>query len=68
MKDMMKYIWRYYFRTECSGGIVIADSKEEAEIKIKKMYLEYDHDELVVWEAMLDDDYKEEFPDILEVY
>ena len=64
----MKYIWRYYFRTECSGGIAIANSKEEAENKIKKMYLDYDHDELVVWEAMLDDDYKEEFPDVLEVY
>lgn len=70
---MLENIWRYSVNNGEAGGIVIADIKEEAEQKVKEMYEDYDgsengEDEIIVWKAVLDDDYSKDYPDVLEIY
>lgn len=70
---MLENIWRYSVNKGEAGGIVIADIKEKAEQKVKEMYDDYDgseneENEITVWEAVLDDDYSKDYPDVLEIY
>lgn len=70
---MLENIWRYSINEGESGGIVIANTKEKAEQKVKEMYEDYGdsdnaEDEITVWKAILDDDYSKDYPDVLEIY
>lgn len=70
---MLENIWRYSVNKGEAGGIVIANTKEESEQKVKEMYEDYDgseneENEIIVWKAMMDDDYSKDYPDILEIY
>lgn len=70
---MLENIWRYTVNKDEAGGIVIADTQEEAERKVKEMYEDYDRSEntetvIAVWKALSDDDYSKDYPDILEIY
>ena len=70
---MLENIWRYSVNEGEAGGIVIANTKEEAEKKVKEMYEDYDgsenaEDEVTVWKATLDDEYSKDYPDVLEIY
>lgn len=70
---MLENIWRYTVNEREAGGIVIANNKEEAERKVKEMYEDYDGSEdienvIIVWKALLDDYYSEDYPDVLEIY
>lgn len=70
---MLENIWRYSINEGEFGGIVIADTKEKAEHKVKEMYEDYDgseneDNEIDVWKAVLDDDYSKDYPDVLEIY
>ena len=53
-------------------GFVVADTDTEAEHKIWQMYNdfgtdEYDLDDLVVWQPKNDEDYREDYPDVMEI-
>lgn len=71
---MLENIWRYSLNDGECGGIVIASSKEEAELKVREMYGNWDstpkseEDMLVVWSVLNDDYYSENYPDVLEIY
>lgn len=71
---MLENIWRYSLNDRECGGIVIANSQEEAEWKIREMYEDWDgnqeseEDILKVWKAVFDDDYSKDYPDVLEIY
>lgn len=70
---MLDNIWRYTVNKGEAGGIVIADTQEEAKRKANEMYDDYDGSEntenkITVWKMSLDDDYSEDYPDVLEIY
>lgn len=70
---MLENIWRYSVNDGKYGGIVVASTQEEAEQKVKEMYEDWDgesekEDVIIVWKAMLDDDYSKDYPDVLEIY
>lgn len=73
---MPENIWLYGFaspdREFKSVGIVIAESDNEAERKVFEMYNdfgtdEFDLDDLVVWKPQNDDNYREDYPDVMEI-
>ena len=75
---MLEGVWRYFDGTSCSGGIVMAETQEEAHEKavayIKARFKRYgweddnrEHD-IQVWPCVSDDDFDENFPDVLVVY
>ena len=62
---MLNNIWRYSINIGDFGGIVIADTKELAEQKVKK---KYNTDKICVWK-MIDDEYFDENNiDVFECY
>lgn len=72
----MKNVWRYTIDCGSSGGIVIAKDEKEAISKVKmayqnkyQSYFEMVDESLIeVWRAVIDDDYREDNPDVLLVY
>ena len=53
-------------------GFVIANTDTGAEHKVWRMYNdfgtdEYDLDDLVVWQPRNDEDYREDYPDVMEI-
>lgn len=69
----MEDVWRYSVNDGEYGGIVVASTQEEAEQKVKEMYEDWDgesekEDIIIVWKAILDDDYSKDYPDVLEIY
>ena len=68
----MKNVWRFVIN-KCLesevGGIVIAASKEAAEQMVKEKY-NYNalEDTIIIWKALLDDDYDKKYPNVLEIY
>lgn len=72
MKTNIVYIWRYTINEGECGGIVFADTKENAENKIKAKYknkFSSDPDtDLIVWRMKDDDFFDPENPDVLECY
>lgn len=53
-------------------GFVVADTDTEAEHKVWRMYNdfgtdEYDLDDLVVWRPRNDENYREDYPDVMEI-
>lgn len=59
----------YRWCDDYGGGIVIADSRTEAQEKLEKMFGEdRDTDKLIIWPWHLDDYYDEENPDVLDIY
>lgn len=53
-------------------GFVIADTDTEAEQKVWQMYNDfgtdkYNMDDLIVWQPKDDEDYREDYPDIMEI-
>lgn len=71
----MEKIWRYVVEDGGAGGIVIADTKNEAIKKVKNAYRtggygkDFNFCELIVWKAIEDDDgYLKNSPDVLECY
>ena len=70
---MLENIWRYSLYNGRQGGIVIAFSREEAKQKVTEMYEDWygkleEKDNLRVWKVIVDDDYRKDYPDILEIY
>lgn len=49
------------------GGIVIAKSIDEAEMKLYKKY-DDDRKKLMIWQWTNDDYFDEEHPDVLDIY
>ena len=74
-KGMPDNIWLYGFdgfNGLKTVGFVVADTDTEAEHKIWQMYNdfgtdEYDLDDLVVWQPKNDEDYREDYPDVMEI-
>lgn len=73
---MPENIWLYGFKEILLGGIrakgfVIAKSEAEAIDKVWSMYNDFatDHKlaDLVVWEPKNDDNYREDYPDVMEI-
>lgn len=64
----MDNLWRYcigYIR----GGIVVAETEEEAKDKIMEYYQGQVYEpDLIIWKAEEDDDYNYEVPGCLECY
>lgn len=69
---MLENIWRYMINAAEAGGIVIANSQEEAKQKVIGMYKDIDKwkvgDVIDVRQMISDDYYSNVYPDILEVY
>lgn len=72
---MPENIWLYGFDSP-EGikiiGFVIADCDAEAYDKVWNMYNdfgtdEFDLDDLVVWKPQNDDNYREDYPDVMEI-
>ena len=74
-KGMPDNIWLYGFdgfNGLKTVGFVVADTDTEAEYKIWQMYNnfgadEYDLDDLVVWKPKNDENYREDYPDVMEI-
>ena len=74
-KGMPDNIWLYGFdgfNGLKTVGFVVADTDTEAEHKIWQMYNdfgtdEYDLDDLVVWQPKNDEDYREDYTDVMEI-
>lgn len=71
----MNNIWLYGF-DGFNGikvvGFVVANNEDEAYNKIIEMYNdfgtdEFDLNDLVVWKPKNDDNYREDYPDIMEI-
>lgn len=58
-------IWRYTINNGEIGGIVYADTMEEAEDKVRK---KYPNKEINVWRMINDDYFDTENPDVWECY
>jgi len=73
-RAMMEKIWKYTVNEEECGGIVVADSREEAEKKVRERYGDWHgvgssiQPEIIVWKAVEDACYCADHPDVLEVY
>ena len=69
---MIDRIWRYSINMGETGGIVIADSKEDAEREIKKYHekdiFNLNKDELLIWKWHDDDYYDSKNPFVLNCY
>ncbi len=63
----IKRFWRF---TYCGGygGMVLADTKEEAMSKLQAKYGEKETTDMLVWAWESDDYYDAENPDILNIY
>lgn len=74
-KGMPDNIWLYGFdgfNGLKTVGFVVADTDTEAEHKVWRMYNdfgtdEYDLDDLVVWQPRNDENYREDYPDVMEI-
>lgn len=74
-KGMPDNIWLYGFdgfNGLKTVGFVVANTDTEAEHKVWRMYNdfgtdEYDLDDLVVWQPRNDEDYREDYPDVMEI-
>ena len=74
-KNMLDNIWLYGFdgfNGVKTVGFVVADTDTEAEHKVLQMYNdfgadEYDLDDLIVWQPKNDDNYREDYPDVMEI-
>lgn len=64
---MLDKLWRYSINTGEHGGIVIADTLDEANQKVRKAY-EIEDDELLIWKMEDDDFFDKENPDVLDCY
>lgn len=69
----MENIWRYCNEDISFGGVVFADSEEEAMAKVASYLSDngYDEDDiagLIVWKCTEDDDFGKDHPDVLPVY
>ena len=73
--NLVNNIWLYGF-DGFNGlktiGFVIANNEDEAYNKIIEMYNdfgtdEFDLDDLVVWNPQNDDNYREDYPDVMEI-
>ena len=62
----MKNIYRYSVNEGGFGGVVIADTLDEAAKRVKKKY--GNANEIVVWEFLNDDYYDEKNKDVIECY
>lgn len=68
---MPNNLWRYSINEGEAGGLVIADTKEEAEEKVQKYHnhdCDWSIDEVLVWEWTDDDYYDEYNPDVFNCY
>lgn len=67
-------IWRYSVNKDEAGGIVISDSCEDAERKVREKYRDWrgigkdSEAETEVWEPESDSGYEGSHPDVLEIY
>ena len=60
-------LWRWC--DDYGGGLVIAETKDEAKEKLEKMYGENRNVEnVVLWRWTSDDYYDEQNPDVLDIY
>lgn len=60
-------IWRWC--DGCVGGIVFAESGEEAKEKLVKKYgNELELDKVIIWHWTIDDYFDEKNPDVLDIY
>lgn len=74
-KGMPDNIWLYGFdgfNGLKTVGFVVANTDTEAEHKVWRMYNdfgtdEYDLDDLVVWQPRNDENYREDYPDVMEI-
>ena len=69
---MPNNLWRYSIEGE-AGGLVIANTKEEAEEKVVKYHNHNSHNHdnwisLLVWKLTDDDFYDESNPDVFNCY
>ena len=62
----MKNLYRYSINEGDFGGVVIANSLDEATEKVKKKY--GNAEEIAVWEFLNDDYYDSENKDVVECY
>jgi len=73
-KNMMERIWMYSVNEGEAGGIVLAATKEEAELKVRNKYKGWSgmdctgEAEIKVWSAFCGDGYSAKDPDVIEVY
>lgn len=71
---MSNNVWRYTVEHGNYGGIVVADSKEDAKEKVLSAYgdwyadLENLKENIEIWNAESDESYNECYPDVLEIY
>lgn len=69
LDTILKTMWKYNVDSYASG-IVIANTKEEAEHKVFKKYNEVDFNDGVpkirLWSVLVDDSFDEEYPNIIE--
>lgn len=66
---MLERVWRYVVEDKF-GGIVFADTKEEAEYKVKARYSRFldSISNVLVWKIEEDDFFDAENPDVLDCY
>ena len=70
----MNNIWRYVIEDGGAGGIVIANSEQDAKDKLITAYTkhgygeDFDFSEMIVWMANNDDGYMSDCLDVLECY
>ena len=64
---MLDKLWRYSINIGEHGGIVIADTLEEAKEKVIKAYKLGD-EELIVWKIKHDDFFDKNNPDVFDCY
>ena len=65
-QTVIEKIWRYSINTGEYGGIVIADSLEDAESKVRHKYP--NKEKICVWKMIDDDYFDEKNPDVWECY
>lgn len=57
----------YRWCDQYGGGLVIADSLEDAGEKLAKRYGD-DREEFIIWEATNDDYYDDDYPLVFDIY
>lgn len=64
---MLNKLWRYSINIGEHGGIVLADTVEEAEAKVRMKYDDL-HPYIIVWKMEDDEYYDPNNPDVFDCY
>lgn len=59
-------VWRWC--DDYGGGLVIADSEDDAREKLAKKYDDRDIDKIIIWLWTNDDYFDKQNPDVLDIY